>query len=399
MATRIEIEVTSERPDGSFTWRAAGAKQPKGVFARSLLPPGAHVGDVLRAEAEFTVDGPELMSLTTIKVVQPDLSARLEVIGTQRPTEAVTTQLANKGREGRRDGRSGRFGGGERAPYDRPERAKRDDSRSPRSEDGRGSGGRGRPSPLKTQRTHRNAWIATLPEGHRPIAEQLMHEGHDGVSGALTRQNNLAVSEGRAPIDIGPVMRIADTLLPALQVAEWRDQADAAISAADSADLRELRRVLISGDAFSSDPAVNETLALVRSKVNRRESKATKRPGHAKSREAIAEGRVVRALRHSGRPAKAGVPLPADLIEQLSAATMGALGPDEEPHRWTMVLEALAGSPIRRLIAPEAKPVGADKDDELLDTVDRLAHRLPGIAELFGIEVKPERRPARRPRS
>ena len=59
MATRIDIEITSDRGDGTLTWRAAGAKQPKGVVNADLLPAGASVGDVLRAEAEFTVDGPE----------------------------------------------------------------------------------------------------------------------------------------------------------------------------------------------------------------------------------------------------------------------------------------------------------------------------------------------------
>jgi hypothetical protein len=48
------------------------------------------------------------------------------------------------------------------------------------------------------------------------------------------------------------------------------------------------------------------------------------------------------------------------------------------------------------LVVPEAKPDDADKDDELLDTVERLAHRVPGIAALFGIEVKPRKRSNRR---
>ena len=49
MSRRIEIELTSARPDGSWTWRVAGAKQPKGVVEGALLPDDAKVGDVLRA--------------------------------------------------------------------------------------------------------------------------------------------------------------------------------------------------------------------------------------------------------------------------------------------------------------------------------------------------------------
>ena len=393
MATRIDIEVTSDRGDGTFTWRAAGAKHPMGVFDAPLLPAGGAVGDILRAEAEFTVDGPELISITASKGAKPDLVERLEVIGTQQQTEAVTTQLAKKG--GRGGGRSGGGRGrdsGRGGGDNRDERGPRSDNRKGGNEGG-GGGGRGqnRRSVLKVKRTHREAWIATLPEGRRPVAEQLMHEGRDGVSGALTRQNKAALVAGRDAIDIGPIMKIADALLPALAISEWRDTADAAVAEIDTADVRELRKVVIAGDAFASNASIVETQALLRSKLSARIDK-DQVAWSRDLREALTEGRVVRALRNSGRPVKAGVPLPLDLVEQLSAAATDALSPDEEPHRWTMVLEALAGSPIRRLITPEAMPEDAEADDELLDTVERLAHLLPGIAALFDIEVKPRKR-------
>jgi len=383
MATRIDIEVTSDRGDGTYTWRAAGAKQPKGVFEGALMPSDASVGDVLRAEAEFTVDGPEIISLTSPKAPKPDRVERIEVLGTQQPAEAVTTQLAKKGRRGGgRDNRRGRDGD------DRPRGRGRDRGKS--------GGGRGGPrrNELKPKRTHRRAWIDSLPETHQPVAEQLMHEGRDGVSSALARQNKAAEADGRPAIDTGPIMAIADSLVPDLAVAEWRDTAEAALAEMDTADLRELRKVVIAGDAFVADPTVVETQALLRSKLSARIEK-DQGTWSRELREALTEGRIVRALRHSGRPAKAGAPLPPDLVEQLSAATNEALGPDEEPHRWTMVIEALAGSPIRRLIAPEAKPEDADSDDELLDTVERLAHRVPGIAALFDVDAKPRKRKRR----
>lgn len=217
-----------------------------------------------------------------------------------------------------------------------------------------------------------------------------MHEGRDGVYDALNRQNKAAQADGRDPIDVRPIMKITDSLVPGLAIAEWRDNADAAVAAADTVDLREMRKVIFAGDAFASDPAVVEQQTTLRSKLSARVEKDHSTWAR-ELREALTEGRVVRALRQSGRPVKAGSPLSADLVEQLTTATNEALSPEEEPHRWTMVLEALAGSPIRRLIAPETKPDDADKDDELLDTVERLAHRLPGIADLFGIEVKPRK--------
>jgi hypothetical protein len=54
---RIEIELTSARPDGTWTWRAAAARQPKGVLDGALLFEGAKAGDVLKAEAEFELEG------------------------------------------------------------------------------------------------------------------------------------------------------------------------------------------------------------------------------------------------------------------------------------------------------------------------------------------------------
>src|SRR3546814_1935857 len=63
MPRRIEIELTSARDDGSWTWRAAGAKAPKGTVDGGILPGEAKVGDVLRVEADFFVDGIQITSV------------------------------------------------------------------------------------------------------------------------------------------------------------------------------------------------------------------------------------------------------------------------------------------------------------------------------------------------
>ncbi|MEM7092926.1 MAG: hypothetical protein AAF567_07980 [Actinomycetota bacterium] len=368
MATRIDIEITSDRGDGTLTWRAAGAKQPKGVVAASLLPSGATVGDILRAEAEFTVDGPELISLTTPKAPKADGIERLELLGTGGPTEGVTTQLAKKGRRDR-DGRRGARG------------PRRDgDNRGRRNERGAR-----RQAQIRAGRNHREAWVASLPEARRPVAEQLMHEGRDGVKEALDRQNKAAAADGRDPIDIGPIMRIADELMPGLVAAEWQDKAEAAVAAADSADLRELRKMLTQGSEHFPAEAQTQLRSKVIARVDREQAAWGR-----EVREALTEGRTVRALQKSGRPIKAGVPLADDLVAQLCEAASAALDPDEEPHRWTVVIEALAGSPVRRLVRPTEIP--SDKDDELLDTVERLAHLVPGVADAFGVQASPPKR-------
>ncbi|HXW80876.1 MAG TPA: hypothetical protein VEJ84_15345, partial [Acidimicrobiales bacterium] len=92
MARRIEIELTSARPDGTWTWRAAGALNPRGTLDGSLLYSKAKAGDVVRAEAEFGIDGITVVSVEpprTPEVVDPN---RIELI--ERPGPGgVTTQL------------------------------------------------------------------------------------------------------------------------------------------------------------------------------------------------------------------------------------------------------------------------------------------------------------------
>ncbi len=63
MSRRLEIELTSTREDGTWTWRAAGAKVPKGVVESSLLPKESKVGDVLKIEADFDIDGITVLSV------------------------------------------------------------------------------------------------------------------------------------------------------------------------------------------------------------------------------------------------------------------------------------------------------------------------------------------------
>src|SRR3546814_11954627 len=94
MPRRIEIELTSARDDGSWTWRAAGAKAPKGTVDGGILPGEAKVGDVLRVEADFFVDGIQITS------VVPPKAAR------QEPERIARSEERRVGKECVRTGRS-----------------------------------------------------------------------------------------------------------------------------------------------------------------------------------------------------------------------------------------------------------------------------------------------------
>ena len=96
MSRQIDIELTSKTGDGSWTWRAAGARQPKGAVEGALVPAGEAVGAVLRAEVEIGLEGIEVLSLTAAKPARsPEkVEGRIEVKGTPKRAPDVSVILA-----------------------------------------------------------------------------------------------------------------------------------------------------------------------------------------------------------------------------------------------------------------------------------------------------------------
>ena len=114
MSRRIEIEITSLNGDVA-TWRAAGAKLPKGVLDSSLVPGGPIVGNVYRADIEQYMEGIEILSVTAPKTASPldPRHERLEIIPSAKTGPDVVVTYAPKGRGGsRRDGADTRRDGG-----------------------------------------------------------------------------------------------------------------------------------------------------------------------------------------------------------------------------------------------------------------------------------------------
>ena len=105
MGRRIEVELTSTRDDGSWTWRAAGARKPKGELDGALVYEGASVGDVMKVEAEFHVDGIEITEVFAPKQ-KKERTNLLELKSRPlRDDELVTTQRVR--RDDRRSNRKG----------------------------------------------------------------------------------------------------------------------------------------------------------------------------------------------------------------------------------------------------------------------------------------------------
>jgi hypothetical protein len=425
MPRRIDIELTSALGDGTWTWRAAGARQPRGTLDGAILPSGAKVGDELKVEIEQELDGISVLSVVAGREKHdPDLLALLPLEREFQPVietragrdRGERPRRADGDRRPRRDesGGDGRRGGDkpdrdrrrDRANTDSQQRERTGDGGRPRGREGREGreGGRPprerrgpsftpppevpqrpRPKRLRPGKAHRTAVLAELPPEQRPIAE-LALQGMGAVRTRLREENERAVAEGRAVMPESSVMKMAEELLPTLRVAEWRDRAEAAKAQAAELDLRDLRSVV----AASGDPMVarDETTRALADELKlllatKQEQELQFWYGDIDA--ALAVGRVIRALRLSSQPPKAGVPFPSDIAQRLADSTNASLTPMDAPDRWAAMLEAAAFSPIRALVRPTRKPDVVN--DELQATVTRLAPALPHVAELFEIEV------------
>ena len=200
------------------------------------------------------------------------------------------------------------------------------------------------------------------------------------------------------------MLRMAEELIPRLRVADWLDRADAAQRQMEHLDLRDLRSVV----AASDDPAVARDESTRELATTLKAALVTKQDEEltlwlADVEVALDVGRVVRALRLSSVPPKAGVPFPGGA---------GHAGWPRPPRRrCSRATAPTAGRPCSRrrrsrrsasLVTPAAAP--EQRSDELVATVRRLGPLLPQVAALFEIEVpagaavpKPLRPTTRRP--
>jgi hypothetical protein len=401
MSRRIDIELTSSREDGSWTWRAAGAREPRGTLEGAILPSGAQVGDVLRAEIDGYLD-----ALSVVAVLPPRAARaepeRLELKSARPDQPLVTSTLApnrsgergrrnDRGREGRegREGRQGREGrerreGGE-ARRERRGGRDRQDARHERPSRPAPPPVEEKPKPkrLRPGKAHRTALLEAVPAEQRPIAEQLLVGGIPSVRQAIDKQNEELRAEGKSEVKPDALLRVAEELRPRASAAVWRDRAEAAAAVVDELDLRDLRSVVnAAGDAGRDDEARSLATQLREALANRVEKEHA--AWLAELADTVRAGRVVRALRLSSRPPKAGAPIPGDVATQLAEATAASLTDETGPDRWATVLDALAYSPVRRRVVPQSLP--ANLTPELRSTIARLASRLPEIAHIFDIE-------------
>jgi hypothetical protein len=413
MSRRIDIELTSNRQDGTWTWRAAGAKSPKGVVNSSLLSSTAKTGDVVKVEADFDIDGISVLSVVQMRE-KGQRGNMLEMLASEKSFTPVTQKLAEKPKSDRKGGRDTK---GKRDGDTRPGRPPRDPNAPKRPESTRPDGTTGRPTRparparpdrpsrphftappempkrptakrLKPKHVHRTAVLETLPVEQRGVAERALEGGIKAVRDAVKIQNDQLRKEGKPEVPSDGLISMAQNLLPKLRVADWLDKAEAAKSDLATLDLRDLRSVVVA----SEDPMVmrDETTRALAGELKvalKERQEAAQTLWLSDIVDALKVGRTVRALKMTSEPPKAGQPFPSELGAKLAAAAVAGLTTETAPDRWIALLEALAFSPIRAQVKLTTMP--QQPSEALLATVKRLAPLLPQIAALFGIVVAP----------
>ena len=393
---RIEIELTSSKEDGSWTWRALGAREPRGSLDGALLAEPAAVGDVLRVETDQFLDG---MTVTAILPPRDKRSSPvlLELLDNAGEEPDVTTRLV--GGKRRRDHeasggeRKPRKGGRSRDARGRSERKPQGEGRDERSRKGRGGRQRHDDAPtapkaprLRPRRTHRNAAVKAMPDEQRLVGRILLDGGIPGLRAEIARQNEAAGSAGEPEIPAEILLTLGEHLQPGLHAAEWRDRAEAAEAGLAEVDLRDLRSVVVAAESGARGDEARSLAERLRSGLAERVEREHA-AWLAEVARVLGEGRVVRALRLSSRPPKAGAPMPRDLLDRLAEAAAAGMTVDTGQDRWGTMLDAVASSPVHERVVPAGLPAEPNKD--LLALVRRFSLRVPAIAAAFGVEPAP----------
>lgn len=431
MARRIEIELTSKLDDGRFTWRAAGAREPRGTLVESLVPSGAKIGEILRAEVDNGLEGVDVLSILPRKEPSPvDLRGKpIEIIGPPRVEAGVQVTLAQKGRGRRHDGprddskqsraprgakdakprRSGPSPARDGAPSAPRSERPRPDRARPAREDSRSSAGRGsgqerrgapdrrdsrRPQELAVSTVNRNALLATLRAEQLPIAEQLLRGGLPAVRQAIDEQNRASLAQGRPTIAPETILTIADDLLPLTTLAAWKDRAAAVQHAGPTVRLRDLRAAVTAARTVTLDEEARVVLKELQGHLHTK-TEELRTQWVAKVESLLEKGEVVAALAVVTRPPDPGTRCPAALATSLAEAAGKALDGGLTPTAWIAVLDAVVASPMRRSVHPAGIPAA----EEAQAAAVRAAGHVPALAKLLGMRIPPPPPPssAKRP--
>ncbi|MBN40112.1 MAG: hypothetical protein CL457_05545 [Acidimicrobiaceae bacterium] len=371
MSSRIEIEITSEIDDKQYTWRALGAREPKGTIKKSLFPAETKIGDDFRVEADFLIDGIEILRVLPKRDERKEQET-IEILGSGNENYGVTTQLVKKKRN-KKGTRNRKNQDQNTQKRSKSQQSKKDTVKKPRQSRSPQRGKR-----LKAKRSHRNSVIDSLPDLHKPLAREVLSRGIPNLRKTLS---TMKLPEG---FDV-EILRYAEKINKQLKTAEWQDRADAVLMNAKDVDLRDFRSVVAAGGQW----ARSDELSIIQSQLEtslRERIDFEHQQWLSEIRKAIEEGKSVRALNLTSHPPKPGTPLPENLMDSLVDLANNSLDSDTASHRWSVVVQAVAFSPIRLKVVPKGIPERIS--DELVDTIKKLSDRIPNISGIFTDSLK-----------
>jgi hypothetical protein len=182
------------------------------------------------------------------------------------------------------------------------------------------------------------------------------------------------------------MLALAEDLLPKTRQADWLDSAAAALQSADSLSLRDLRAVVTQSDGIAKDDAAREMGAKLREALTARvEGERTTWVNDIEG--AIADNKLVRAVRLSGRLPDPGAKLSPELVAKLTAETNAQLSSDTPAERWAALVEAAAEAPFRRDIVPTGLP--NNPTESVLATAAQASNKIPSLLKLLGLTIPP----------
>ena len=208
-------------------------------------------------------------------------------------------------------------------------------------------------------------------------------------------RNSRTGNPGGTAVNADAVLNIAEQLLPAVNLAAWKDRATAAQSAGKELRLRDLRAVVAASRAVTLDDEGRTFAKALQDTLNHRVT-ALRDEWVTRLTGALDEGRILEAVRTSSRPPEPATRLPADLavrVAELASAAMTAETPEET---WLGLLEAVVESPVRRTV----KPLGIPASPQAQEAARHAAGLVPELAKLLGLRIPPpppRRLPPRRP--
>ncbi|MGH9047371.1 MAG: hypothetical protein ACRDVW_08655, partial [Acidimicrobiales bacterium] len=237
---------------------------------------------------------------------------------------------------------------------------------------------------------HRNAALATLRPEQLLVAEQLLRGGIPAVRQAIDEQNSAAKASGQPAASSEALMAMAEELLPAINLASWKDRATAAQSAGKNMRLRELRAIVAASRTVSLDDEARTLAKSLQDSLNERVTRL-RDEWQRRIDSAIDSGRVLDALTVSARPPEAGTRCPAELAVRLAQAASATMTADLAAEDWLALLAAVLESPVRRTV----KPAGIPDAPAAKDAARKAAGAVPELAKLIGLPIPPP--PPRRP--